>query len=70
MYPPPLDPIDGDEEKDDEFSDEEDNKRNPKVKYVSQEEKEKIFESKTFRKFVRRKSIEMSSQLEDTKSLI
>lgn len=70
MYPPPLDPIDGDDEDEDEFSEEESDKRNPKVKYVSEEEKEKIFESKNFRKFVRRKSIEMSNQLDETKALI
>ena len=70
VYGQALDPMEGEEAVENEFSDEEEDKRNPKVKYVSEEEKEKIFESKSFRKFVRRKSIEMGSQLDDTKALI
>jgi hypothetical protein len=70
MYPPPLDPMDEDNNSDDEYSEEEEDKKNSKVKYVSEEEKEKILESKSFRKFVRRKSIEMSNQLDETKALI
>lgn len=70
LYPPPLDDLENPDEKEDEFKDNEEEKKNPKVKYVSEEKKEAILESKSFRKFVRRKSIEMNSQLDETKALI
>lgn len=73
MYPPPLD---AKNEKEDDDDDEDENEKpediqlKSKVKYLPQDVQEKITESNNFKKFIRRKSVEMNSQLEETKVLI
>ena len=74
MYPPPLDAKneqeDGDDDEDTNKGEEIQNQQKSKVKYMSEELQEKVTGSNNFKKFIRRKSVEMNSELEETKVLI
>lgn len=68
-YPPQLDHVNDNDQEAEKVVEEEGDKLS-KVKYLPEELQEKILTSNSFVRFVRRKSVEMSSQLEETKALI
>jgi hypothetical protein len=64
MYPPPLDVKNEQEDEDEDETEKTDDAQNQlklKVKYLSEDQQEKITESNNFKKFMRRKSVEMNS---------